>query len=173
LYPEQPSSANINKCWNWFMYQDQQRGSGEPQLIAEMTQAVMQKYNVNSKYVFVAGLSAGAAQSVIVGATYPDIFAAAGVASGLEYAAATSVLEAYTVMREGGPNPSTAGQNAFQASQGKARPLAIFITHGTADTIVYPGTIYIRLPTNVDTPKNCCFLAVALVPRDLFASFIV
>lgn len=138
LYPEQPASANINKCWNWFMSQHQRRGSGEPELIAEMTRAVMAKYNVNPKYVFVAGLSAGAAESVILGATYPDIFAAAGVASGLEYAAATDILGAYTAMREGGPNPSTSANEAHNAGGAAARAIAVFVTHGTGDTVVYP-----------------------------------
>src|SRR5436190_1589365 len=34
LYPEQPSSANQNKCWNWFQPDHQERGKGEPALLA-------------------------------------------------------------------------------------------------------------------------------------------
>jgi hypothetical protein len=34
VYPGQPSSANISRCWNWFRRQDQQRGAGEPALLA-------------------------------------------------------------------------------------------------------------------------------------------
>lgn len=144
------------------MSQHQRRGSGEPELIADMTRAVMSKYNVNPKYVFVAGLSAGAAESVILGATYPDIFSGAGVASGLEYAAATDILGAYTAMREGGPNPSTSANEAHNAGGSAARAIAVFVTHGTGDTVVYPGSqtnphSTQHKPSVTDTNSNCVF----------------
>lgn len=46
LYPEQPSSVNTNKCWNWFQPSDQSRGSGEPKLISDMTKEVQNKYKL-------------------------------------------------------------------------------------------------------------------------------
>ena len=33
-YPAQAQGANMNKCWNWFKASDQQRGRGEPSLVA-------------------------------------------------------------------------------------------------------------------------------------------
>lgn len=45
--------------------------------------------------------------SVIMGATYPDIFCCVGVAAGLEFKAATSQTAAFMAMSSGGPNPST------------------------------------------------------------------
>jgi poly(3-hydroxybutyrate) depolymerase len=48
LYPEQPSSANQNKCWNWFEPADQSRGSGEPKIISDMTKDVASEYNVDA-----------------------------------------------------------------------------------------------------------------------------
>lgn len=48
LYPEQTSSANSNKCWNWFETSSQSRGSGEPALIAGMIASVAQSYSVDA-----------------------------------------------------------------------------------------------------------------------------
>lgn len=136
LYPEQPSSANQNSCWNWFDPAHQSRGSGEPALIAGMVGDVKSKYGVDNNKVFVTGLSAGAAMSVIMGATYPDIFKAIGVGAGLEYKAATSVTSAYTAMSSGGPNPQTQGRLAYQSMGSYKRVVPTIVFHGTSDYTV-------------------------------------
>src|SRR5437868_12074803 len=93
VYPQQTSTYNQEECWNWFDSADQSRGSGEPAIIAGIVQAVKQttsQWTIDTHHIYAAGLSAGAAMTVILGATYPDIFAAIGVQSGLEYQAAAS-----------------------------------------------------------------------------------
>ena len=85
-----------------------------------------------------AGISAGAAMAVILGATYPDIFAAIGVHSGLEYQAATSSTAAYTALRQGGPDPAQQGQAAYNAMGSAARVVPTITFHGTSDYLVYP-----------------------------------
>jgi len=101
VYPEQARNANGSNCWNWFKTQDQLRDSGEPSLIAGITREVSEKHGVDPRRIYVAGLSAGAAMAVILGETYPEIYAAIGAHSGLPYGAAHDMPSAFAAMAGG------------------------------------------------------------------------
>ena len=134
-YPAQEVRANGSKCWNWFRAEDQARDRGEPALIAGITREIAARYRVDGRRIFVAGLSAGGAMAVVLAATYPELYAAAGVHSGLPYAVARDVASAFAAMNagRGGPSRMSPGPGA-EARLGSAIPTIIF--HGDNDTTV-------------------------------------
>ena len=137
VYPAQSQSANISKCWNWFKASDQGRDQGEPAIIAGLVRELSLTYGVDRERVYVAGLSAGAAMAVILGRTYPEMFAAVGVHSGLPYAAAHDVPSAFTAMhRTGTALPRSERPGDAQAWRGNV-PTIVF--HGDRDTTVHPS----------------------------------
>jgi esterase, PHB depolymerase family len=108
-YPEQPAAANGLKCWNWFDAAHQKRNEGEPALIAAITRQVMSDLKVDSHRVYIAGLSAGAAMALTVAYAYGDLYAAAGLHSGIAYGVATSTPQAIRRMGVGAADPADYG----------------------------------------------------------------
>jgi poly(hydroxyalkanoate) depolymerase family esterase len=139
VYPEQAANANMSKCWNWFKAQDQVRDAGEPALIAGIVREVAARHPVDSRRIFVAGLSAGAAMAVVLGQTYPELFAGVGAHSGLPYASAHDIPSAMAAMKggrsglagSGAPLPAAA---APRGATGQAVPTIVF--HGDRDHTV-------------------------------------
>jgi poly(hydroxyalkanoate) depolymerase family esterase len=134
VYPAQEASANSSKCWNWFNAMDQQRGQGEPSLIAGITNEVIDQYGLDRKQVFVAGLSAGGAMAIIMGSTYPDLYQAVGVHSGLPYASANDLSSALSAMRGASPSPSRRG-----GASAKLEAIPVIVFHGDRDSTVSPS----------------------------------
>ena len=135
VYPAQAARDNGSKCWNWFRVGDQLRERGEPSLIAGITRAVAADYRIDEGRVFVAGLSAGAAMAVILGETYPDVFAAVGAHSGLPFGAAHDVPSALAAMKGGAGMAGLPGTRPPRRERsGPAMPSIVF--HGTADRTV-------------------------------------
>ena len=125
LYPEQITSANALRCWNWFEPGHQQAERGEPGMIAALTQKIVQQYGGDARRVYIAGLSAGGAMAAVVSSLYPNVFAAVGVHSGLAAGAARDVMSAFSAMRSG--------------AKGHAPPvIPTIVFHGSADKTVHP-----------------------------------
>jgi poly(hydroxyalkanoate) depolymerase family esterase len=133
-YPGQTSSANTQKCWNWFNAADQQRDVGEPSLIAGITREVMRDYAIDRRRVYIAGFSAGGAAAAIMSDAYPDLYAAIGVHSGLACGAARDMPSAFAAMK------GNAGLAPRHARTGPAasRVVPAIVFHGDRDTTVDP-----------------------------------
>jgi poly(hydroxyalkanoate) depolymerase family esterase len=130
-YPGQPSSANPGACWNWFALAHQNRDEGEPAILAGVTRAVMAEFAVDPARVYVAGLSAGGAMAAILSATYPELYAAAGVHSGLPHGAAADLPSGLAAMR-------SAAKPAPRKGRAKGHVRTI-VFHGANDKIVNPS----------------------------------
>jgi poly(hydroxyalkanoate) depolymerase family esterase len=128
LYPAQSQQANPQRCWNWFKHSHQQRGRGEPALLAGMTRQVMAQHAIDPQRIYVAGLSAGGAMAAILGNTYQDLFCAVGVHSGLAAGVASDLPSALAAMR---------GAAGHAGAAANGTPTIVF--HGDADTTVHPS----------------------------------
>src|SRR5918995_1284178 len=137
-YPAQAQGANMNKCWNWFKASDQQRGQGEPSLVAGITRQIIDEYNVTDGRVYVAGMSAGGAMAAVMGEAYPDLYAAVGVHSGLAPGAARDMPSAFAAMRQGGPATPRRDIPTATATGQYARIVPAIVFHGDHDKTVHP-----------------------------------
>jgi poly(hydroxyalkanoate) depolymerase family esterase len=134
VYPGQPTTAHAQKCWKWFSAEDQERGRGEPSIIAGITRQVMHDYAVDPARVHVAGLSAGGAAAAIMGQAYPDLYASIGVHSGLACGAARDLPSALIAMQHG----SGASRLRRPAAGPGRRTIPAIVFHGDRDNIVNP-----------------------------------
>ena len=127
--------GNGSYCWNWFLPQGQDRGAGEPALIAGITTTVTAALQSDMSRVFVLGVSAGAATADIMAAAYPDLYAAVGVIAGCEYRGLPCFTQPSLVP------PQVSGLLAYQASDdasglSRAHVMPFFVENGDADPVV-------------------------------------
>src|SRR6478672_13065482 len=137
-YPEQSSRANRARCWNWFRTADQQRGAGEPAIIAGLTEQIMRMAPVDPGRVYIAGMSAGGAMAAIMAATYPDLYAAVGIHSGAPYGVARHFLSAVAIMRGGAPDGAVPAIPRPPIAGGMPRVAPLILFHGDEDRTINP-----------------------------------
>ena len=130
VYPNQNILNNLILCWNWQLDVNQQRGMGEPAIIAGITDYVRSEYTVNPRRINITGMSAGGAMANIMTVAYPDVYAASSLIAGCEY-----LCDPDTIM-----TPQESGQWALAELGSRARAVPTLLWQGTADTIVPPST---------------------------------
>ena len=129
-YPGQTAASNGLCCWNWFRPGDQGRGDGEPAMLASLAETLRDRFGVPADRVFVAGLSAGGAMSAVLAETYPDVFAAAGIHSGVAAGMANDAVSAFAAM---------CGEKRRTRALDPAIPRArVIVFQGTGDRTVHP-----------------------------------
>jgi poly(hydroxyalkanoate) depolymerase family esterase len=141
VYPQQDRGDNPQSCWNWFLREHQARGAGEPASIVGIIRELIgttSHWTIDTRRVFVAGLSAGGAMAVILATVYPDLFAAVAVHSGLAYRSASGLGAAYEAMARGGQDPIGQACAVHTKLGDLARPVPSMVVHGSADTTVAP-----------------------------------
>jgi poly(hydroxyalkanoate) depolymerase family esterase len=130
LYPQQSRHANVGRCWNWHDPKNQVRGKGEPAVIAALTRHAIALGRADPARIYIAGISAGGTAAAIIGAAYPDLFAAVGSHSGLARGNVRSLRSAVSAMR---------GRTGTQPT-GKLPPqLPTIVFHGDSDRVVHPS----------------------------------
>ena len=111
----------VNSGWRSPKYQEQ--------LLSE----AISKYG--SEKAYVTGLSAGGAMTAVMLATYPDLFEAGAVFSGIAYDCATSQIDAYSCM-----SGKTKTADQWAALEPKTEhPPRVSIWQGDADWTVRPA----------------------------------
>lgn len=123
IWPQQARRDNGMRCWNWHDPQHQGRDGGEPALLVDLLDQVLQDQELHDADVYAAGLSAGGSMAAVLAGAFPSRFRAIGVHSGLPPGAAASLSEAMRAMRDG-------------ASPGADSGVPMILFHGDLDDVV-------------------------------------
>ena len=140
LMPEQQASNNANTCFNWFNPGDVARGRGEAASIRQMIARMVAEHKIDSRRIYVTGLSAGGAMTSVMLATYPEVFAGGAVIAGLPFGIASNVREALNGMMQSTSRPAhELGDLVRKASKHKGPWPKLSVWHGSADRTVNPA----------------------------------
>jgi poly(hydroxyalkanoate) depolymerase family esterase len=128
MYPD--AAGRPDRCWH--AATDTTRASGDPAAIAGMVRDALAHHApaIDPARVYVAGTSSGASLTSVLGATYPDVFAAIAVDAGC----------AYGVPACGGSPPSLPtgrlARDALRAMGTRARVMPLLVMEGDRDDVV-------------------------------------
>lgn len=144
VMPEHTSdeSTDPNGCFQYWNNHD--RGRGEPATLVNLVASIEQKFRIDPNRVYVAGFSSGGAMAAALAADYPDVFAAAGIESGIEYqpCADNDIMHCFYALayQNQAQDPTASGKAAYaQERYTKAVPGIFF--GGDRDSVVAPWNL--------------------------------
>lgn len=132
LYPEvDATDAGYANCWRGISKPEGEgRGRGDAGAIVGMTEAVASRWHVDRRRVYAIGISAGAFETAILGADYPDVYAAIGIHSGAAYMGGE---QGCLAPGELPTNTDSRARAALVAMGTRARLMPVILFHGDAD----------------------------------------
>lgn len=142
MYPDHETDSALGRhplqAWRFYNPAEMQRDVGDAQAIAELTRQAMTLWNVDPERVYIVGMSAGGWMTSIMGATYPDLYAAIGIAEagayGIGLAGVGQPLGAMLL------RPELLARAAYQAMGAHARVLPVINFQGDKDPAATPAS---------------------------------
>lgn len=141
LFPQQTEKNNQSRCFNWFMPSQTTRNLGEAHSIFEMIEEMKKLFNINDQKVSIVGLSAGAAMSSVMLASYPEVFSSGALVAGIPFGCANNAFNAWTCMFAQDFPPTSARSRADyvrRASDFTGEYPRVLVMQGSADNLVNP-----------------------------------
>ncbi|MFE6860858.1 alpha/beta hydrolase family esterase [Nocardia sp. NPDC057668] len=123
-----------DRCWSGLLTPAlESRTTGDAAAIAAMTRAAAERYGADPHRIYALGMSSGAFETALLGAYFPDLFAAVGLHSGAAFG--HGVLGCVGPALPGAATEQLAAQ-AFSAQGGHRRVVPMIAVRGDADTTV-------------------------------------
>jgi poly(hydroxyalkanoate) depolymerase family esterase len=139
VLPQQERANNPTTCFNWFQPEDIERDRGEAMSIRQMVEHTVALHGLDRGRIYVTGLSAGGAMTMVMLATYPELFAGGAPIAGLPYGCAGNLREALACMRSGCARSGAAWGDRVRAASGYRGPWPrLSVWHGSSDMTVSP-----------------------------------
>lgn len=138
MYPQQHFPNNPSHCFNWFKKNEIERGNGECESIKQMVDYMVKKFSINDKKLFITGVSAGAAMSVVMIATQPQMFQAAAIFAGGPYKPGSNIFTSSGTMVWGvNKTPEQWKDLVWRENPAfKSKYPKVYVYHGTSDPVV-------------------------------------
>ena len=134
LYPDVDAVDRANGgCWKGIWDPGAEgRGRGDTGAIATMTKTVIADWRIDPSRVYTIGISAGGFETAMLGAAYPDIYAAIGIHSGAGYLAGEHGCPAH----RSASSVTASARAALMAMGSRAGVMPVIVFHGDRDGTV-------------------------------------